>query len=97
MRALARQRGLRLSPTELLANSLGKLAAGVQLLEDGLLPAAAGGEGGARGGEGGSGADGSGNGGGGGEGGAAAPQLPGLMLFAGRRSSSRRYLLLQNL
>lgn len=65
---------MRITPTELLANSLGALAAGVQRLGDGFAAAAA--------------AEGSG----GGSSGAG----PGTMLFAGRRSSSRRYLLLQN-
>lgn len=69
VRRLERQRGLRLSTTELLANSLGKLAASVQQLSEGLAAAAA----------------------------AAAGPTPATMLFAGRRSSSRRYLVLQNL
>ena len=66
VRQLEARQGLRLTPTERLANSLGKLAAGVERLAQGLAQA-----------------------------GDECPS-PATMLFAGRRSSSRRYLLLQN-
>lgn len=97
VRRLARQRGLRLSSTELLANSLGRLAAGVQQLEQGFSSAAtpepssaaAGASPAAAGAADGSSSLSASRAG-------AGPALPALMLFAGRRSSSRRYLLLQN-
>ncbi len=79
---MEREQGVCLTATELLANSLAKLAAGVQLLagEAASQAAQAAQE-----------ASGSGN-----SDAAASPGLPAMMLFAGRRSSSRRYLLLQN-
>lgn len=72
MRRLTRSRGVALTPTDLLASSLAKLAVGIQLLEEGFAATAAA------------------------EGGSDAAVGPHTMLFAGRRSSSRRYLLLQN-
>ncbi|PRW20330.1 hypothetical protein C2E21_9047 [Chlorella sorokiniana] len=116
---LERQRGLRLSPAELLANSLGRLAAGVQQLERGLGiatpapadlaaaapgPAAAVGEGQGSPAAGSSAAAGAGPGLGSAAGSSSGDgvashtsgSLPAMALFAGRRSSSRRFLLLQN-
>ncbi len=77
VRRLQRQRGIQLTPTELLASSLAKLALGVESLTAEaraqaqaatLLTAP----------------------------GQPAEEPPALMLFAGRRSTSRRFLLLQN-
>jgi X-X-X-Leu-X-X-Gly heptad repeat protein len=82
VRRLERQRGVRLSSTELLANSLGKLAAGVQRLATGLTPKAA--------------TEDEDRGSFSSSSSSSSRRRPGLMLFAGRRSSSRRYLLLQN-
>ena len=139
VRRLERQRGVRLSPTELLANSLGRLAAGVQQLEQGLAsaspaaaadgppdmvpatpadlspaaPAAATAEDSGRGSaasgsvaaaaaRGSSGAAAPGDNGASGHTSSSADargggaNLPAMALFAGRRSSSRRFLLLQN-
>ena len=89
VRALERTGGQRITPTELLANALGKLAAGVERLQAEAAAQAAGAAGG--------------DGDGGGEAGPdGQPQrrraqgLPAMLLFASRRSSSRRYLVLQN-
>ncbi|KAI7837007.1 hypothetical protein COHA_009187 [Chlorella ohadii] len=73
VRRLERQHGLRLSPTELLANSLGKLAAGVQQLEQGLAAAAPAAASGAMDGPTGAPAGSSGNSNGNGSGGGPAP------------------------
>lgn len=97
VRALEQQRGLHLSSTELLANSLGRLAAGVQQLEQGLSSAASPEPSSAAAGACGAPADAAdGSSSLGASRARAGPALPSLMLFAGRRSSSRRYLLLQN-
>ena len=84
-----------IDPADLLTSALAKLARGVERLNREVVEeplAACGADGEDGGSSGAAGREGSGSG----AAGAEAGGRPGMMLFAGRRSSSRRYLLLQN-